>query len=139
MPGQIRKVDRSFKSRRCQRNHFLQPCRPQCVIAQTELVRTALFLESQLQRLDQSQQKGRIQKLEVSKHSLPADVGIHRMSQLREIETLRRRLAHVPACETKHFFEQMLVALLPAGPHPQIVLNCPPNHSFVEKVRQNLP
>src|SRR3990170_7192394 len=109
------------------------------MVAQTQLRGSAPALKPQFERLDQSQQQGAVQELQVSQYPLPADVSVHRSADFIEVEGLVRRLTDIPTCEPEHLFEQVHVAPLSFCTHAQVVLDCAADHGLIELIRHPLP
>ena len=124
---------------RRQRYRFLQPGGAQAVIGQAELGAAPLPLEADLQRRNEPQQQGVGQEAQVMRHPLAADVGGQRQASLFRERRRRRRLSGVAAGQPEYLLQQRRVASPAAVAVPQVVLNDPPDHRFVQLVGQQGP
>jgi len=137
--GQIRQVGRLGQPLRCEGDNLLQPGGAQGMVAEAELEEPAPPLQAQLQRLDQSQEEGPVQELQIVEHPLQAHLGPQGAADLGDAEVEARRLAGVAAGEAEDLFQQMTVPPLPARAHPQVVLDGAADHRFVEEIGQRFP
>jgi hypothetical protein len=89
--------------------------------------------------LNEANKQRAVQEAQVGQHTAPPNVARQRLLDFRNEDRLSRRLSGIAATHPEDLLEKFLIASLPSRPHAQIVLDRPPDHRFIEIIRQFVP
>lgn len=114
MPGKVGQVRVLGQTVGFDGNDFLKPARPEAVVAEADLGGAFFALEPDLQRLNEANQQGAVEKTQVAQYPVPADVARKSILNLGHENALPRRLSSITAGKAEHFLQQFLVSFLTA-------------------------
>ncbi len=112
---------------------------PKGGIAETDLRESLSALQSDLERRDEPQEEGAVQKLEVVTDTVRSNISRKTRPKLGGQPLWTGSLSRVSARQTKDLTEELFVTHSSSVTHPKVVLNSPLNDGLTQLLRNLVP